>query len=128
MNRNEAIIAKYFEDWKRGDHEAMLAVVHDDVVYQNMAYDRVMRGKGDIRKFLTWFAKNMSDYELRLRYIVAVGDRVFHEGWECYTKNGRQVELPYLGIYEMKDGLIIGQRDYFDAGTLARQLGVDKAA
>jgi steroid delta-isomerase-like uncharacterized protein len=128
MTDNVANLQAYFTAWKRGDTEAMLDLVHDDIVYTNVPYERVMRGKGDIRKFLGWFAKNMQDYELKLRHIVGVGDVVFHEGWECYTKNGRRVELPYAGVCEFKDGKIIGQRDYFDGAMLARQLGVEHKA
>ncbi len=35
--------------------------------------------------------------------------------------NGKKVELPVAGVFEVKDGKITAWRDYFDMQTWARQ-------
>jgi limonene-1,2-epoxide hydrolase len=122
------IARQFFASWARHDHAAVLALVHDDVVYQNMPFPEVMKGKEAIASFMARFGKGMQDIHVNLRHIVEVGDVVFHEGVENYSRKGRKVALPYCGVFEFKDGKIIGWRDYFDYATLERQLAGDQQA
>ena len=92
-----------------------------------MPFPDVMNGKAPIAAFMTRFGKGMQDIHVELRHIVEVGDVVFHEGVENYSRKGRKITLPYCGIFEFKDGKIIGWRDYFDYGTLERQLAGEQA-
>ena len=112
----------FFSAWARQDHAAVLLLVHDDVVYQNMPFTDVMRGKEAISAFMTKFGRGMQDIHVELRNIVESGDVVFHEGTENYSRKGRSVSLPYVGVFEFKDGKIVGWRDYFDYATLEKQL------
>ena len=120
------IAKKFFAAWARQDHAAVLELVHDDVVYQNMPIDDVMKGKAAIAAFMARFGKGMEDIHVDFRHIVEVGDVVFHEGVENYTRKGAKVTLPYCGVFEFKDDKIIGWRDYFDYATLERQLSERK--
>jgi limonene-1,2-epoxide hydrolase len=122
------IAKKFFASWARQDHAAVLELVHDDVEYQNMPFPEVMKGKAQITAFMTRFGKGMQDIHVDLRHIVEVGDVVFHEGVENYSRKGTKVSLPYCGVFEFKDGKIIGWRDYFDYATLERQLAAGKQA
>ena len=124
------IVKQFFASWARQDHAAVLALLHDDIVYQNMPFTDVMKGKAPIAAFMTRFGKGMQDINVDIRNIVESGDIVFHEGIENYSRKGNKVALPYVGVFEFKDGKIIGWRDYFDYATLERQLsgGQAKAA
>ena len=117
---------KFFAAWARQDHTEVLELVHDDVVYQNMPFTDVMKGKAAIAGFMAKFGKGMQDIHVDMRHIVEVDNVVFHEGVENYTRKGRKVSLPYCGVFEFKDGKIIGWRDYFDYATLERQLAADQ--
>ena len=92
-----------------------------------MPFPEVMKGKAAIAAFMARFGKGMQDIHVDLRNIVEVGDVVFHEGVENYSRKGHKVTLPYCGVFEFKDGKIIGWRDYFDYATLERQLADDPA-
>ncbi len=116
-------IAKaFFTAWAAQDHDAVLRLVHPDVEYQNMPFPDVLRGKDAIAGFMQKFGRGMSNIHVELRHIVEVGDVVFHEGVETYTRKGINVALPYCGVFEFQDGLIRGWRDYFDRATLEAQL------
>jgi limonene-1,2-epoxide hydrolase len=127
MTDHIATAKVFFEAWARQDHAAVLAIVHDDVVYQNMPFTDVLLGKAAIANFMTKFGRGMQDIRVDLRQIVQSGDVVFHEGTENYARNGRRVSLPYVGVFEFKDGKIIGWRDYFDYATLQKQLAATTA-
>lgn len=124
MHENEKLVRAYFAAVHAKDIDLMLSMLHDDFEYRNMPYDRRMTSKADKRKFFEWFTKGMTDYKLELHNIAAVGNIVFHEGVENYTKKGHRVALPYAGIFEFRDGKITRQRDYFDARTIEKQLGM----
>ena len=118
---------KFFSAWARQDHAAVLELVHDDVIYQNMPFTEVLRGKEAISNFMTRFGRGMQDIHVELRHIVQSGDVVFHEGTENYSRKGRRVSLPYVGVFEFKDNKIVGWRDYFDYATLEKQLSASPA-
>jgi len=122
------VAKKFFASWARQDHAAVLELVHDDVEYQNMPFPEVMKGKAAISAFMARFGKGMENIHVDLRHIVEAGDVVFHEGVEHYSRKGTNVALPYCGVFEFKDGKIIGWRDYFDYATLERQLAAGKQA
>ncbi len=124
MHKNEELVRTYFAAVARKDIDTMLSMLHDDFEYQNMPYDRRMTSKADKRKFFEWFTKGMTDYKLELKHVVADDRFVFHEGVENYVKKGHRVALPYCGVFEFKDGKITRQRDYFDARTIEKQLGM----
>jgi len=124
MHENEKRVRDYFHAVHDRDTDTMLSMLHDDFEYQNMPYGRVMKTREEKLKFFLWFTKGMTDYSLTLKNVSATGNIVFHEGVESYVKKGHQVNLPYAGIFEFKDGKISRQRDYFDARTIERQLGM----
>lgn len=127
MNHPIDAVKAFFAAWSRQDHDAVLALLHEEVAYQNMPFDEVLRGKPAIAAFMTRFGKGMQDIHVELRHLVASDNVVFHEGTETYRRKGRQVRLPYAGVFEFQDGKIIGWRDYFDYATLERQLSAPQA-
>ena len=122
MSGKVAIARAVFAAWAKQDHAAVLAFLHEDIEYQNMPFPDVLRGKDAIAGFMQKFGRGMSNIHVELRHIVEVGDVVFHEGVETYTRKGINVALPYCGVFEFQDGLIRGWRDYFDRATLEAQL------
>lgn len=120
-------VRTFFAAWARQDHAAVLDLLHDEIAYQNMPFEEVLRGKPAIAGFMTRFGRGMQDIHVELRHLVASGDVVFHEGTETYERKGRKVRLPYAGVFEFRDGKIIGWRDYFDYATLERQLSAPAA-
>ena len=127
MANHIATARKFFAAWAKQDHAAVMELVHDDVEYQNMPFAEIMRGKPAIQAFMSRFGRGMSNIHVDLRNIIESGDVVFHEGVENYERKGKKVALPYAGVFEFKDGKIIGWRDYFDYVTLEKQLTAQAA-
>ena len=128
MTGKVEIAKQFFAAWARQDHAAVLALLHDDVEYQNMPFPDVMKGKAQIAAFMAKFGKGMQDIHVDFRHLFEVGDVVFHEGVENYSRKGRKVSLAYCGVFEFKDGKIFGWRDYFDYASLERQLSAEPKA
>ena len=50
---------------------------------------------------------------------MADGDLVFNERTDVMRlKNGNRVELPVVGVFEIRDGRIAAWRDYFDMAAV----------
>lgn len=122
MSTHLDTVKAFFAAWAQQDHAAVLELLHEEVVYQNMPFDDVLKGKPAIANFMAKFGRGMENIRVDLRHLIASGNVVFHEGTENYTRKGRPVSLPYAGVFEFKDGKIIGWRDYFDYASLERQL------
>jgi limonene-1,2-epoxide hydrolase len=129
MAKHTDTLHRFLAAWSKHDIDTILTLVHEDVVYQNMPFPDLIKGREGVRAFASRFAKGMSNVKVELRNVVEQGDVVMHEGWESYDRGDTHVRLPYAGVFEFRDGLIVGWRDYFDWPSLDRQLkGEGKAA
>lgn len=108
------------EDWRRKDIDAILARLHDDIVWHvAAAVAPPLRGKKATRAFLEKFSQEVAEVHWRLFHAAEVGDRLFVEGVdEFVTSSGGRVAAPYAGIIEFQGDLIIGWRDYVDRSVI----------
>ena len=53
---------------------------------------------------------------LNVLHQVASDDVVMNERLDSITLNGKPVELPIMGVFEIEDGRIKAWREYFDLG------------
>ncbi len=118
---NRDIVDQFFECWSNGNIAGSMAVCTDDAVWDNVPLKPVV-GKPAIEKFLTKFARGMTDIHYDIRNVLEDGNRLMLEGVENYTKNGRKVAVPYMASFEFRDGKISAWSDYFDLATVERQL------
>lgn len=129
----EAVATSYFDAIARRDVDA--AVAHwapdgiDDVVPM-----RVYRGHDEIRGFLAGLASAFPDLDMRIERVTA-GDGVAVVEWrmtgtftgaqyEGVDPTGRQIEHRGADCIEVEDGRIIKNTAYYDASTVARQVGL----
>jgi limonene-1,2-epoxide hydrolase len=108
------------EAWKRKDVEAVLAAMHDDIIWHYAAaIAPPARGKAEARAFIERFGAGLGAVRWRLFAAAEEGDRLFVEGVDEYTtKGGVDVAAPYAGVIEFRGDRIIGWRDYVDRGTI----------
>jgi len=92
----------------------------DDAVYHNMPIQPV-QGKDAIKGLIEQFMAPFERAEFEITHIVANGDVVLTERVDRFFGSGKTVELPLMGIFEIKDGKIAAWRDYFDLAAWTRQ-------
>ncbi len=117
-----ATVRDYYAAWVRDDLPRVLALCTDDVVAGIMP-GRELRGKAEVERFLGKFGVGMADKRYDMHDLVVQGDVVMLEGVENYIKDGKAVSLPFMTVFRFRDGLIASWRDYFDMGSLLKQLG-----
>jgi limonene-1,2-epoxide hydrolase len=123
MGTRYALLLQVIEAWQAKNVEAVIARLHDDIVWHYAAPGLPpVRGKAAARKLLARFQADMHGITWRIFAHAELGDRLFVEGVDDYTTgDGKRVATPYAGVLDFRDDLIIGWRDYVDLGVIASQ-------
>ena len=101
--------------------DEVVAYFTDDAVNHNIPVDPVV-GPAGIRGVFEMFTTGVERIEFRVLHIVADGNVVMTERVDVFTLPDKTIELPVMGIFEVRDGKIAKWRDYFDLNQYMSQL------
>jgi limonene-1,2-epoxide hydrolase len=115
-------VSEFVAAWRRNDVDELMTFIAPDCLYHNIPMEPV-KGAAAIRSALSGFASMASEAEWVLHQI-AENDHgvVLTERTDRFKIGGRWVELPVMGTFELRDGLITAWRDYFDLQQFTSQL------
>ena len=101
------------------DLDRAFEYVHDDIVYENIATIPLptMRGKRNALRFLRWGLSICSGFEIEIHHIAANGSTVLTERTDTFLFGDIRGSFWVCGTFEVRDGRIVGWRDYFDNGN-----------
>jgi limonene-1,2-epoxide hydrolase len=104
------------------DYNAALDLLTDDIEYHNIPMP-VVNGKQAVRDTLDMLLATAQGSEWVVHREVASGDVVMNERTDRFhTEDGRWIELPVAGVFELRDGKIALWHDYFDLETIMKQM------
>jgi limonene-1,2-epoxide hydrolase len=116
VKSNVDVVREFVAAWSRLDADELAGYFTEDGTYYNMPTAPVT-GRDNVRNFIRGFAGGWARTDWEILNILAAGDVVVAERIDrTKTKNGKSVDLPCCGVFEMKDGKIRVWRDYFDLG------------
>ena len=99
------------------DYPTALALVTDDVEYQNMMLPAV-QGKQGLQETCDALLSLCTASEWHVHREVAAGSLVMNERTDRFEMKGVWTDLPVAGVFELRDGLIAVWHDYFDLQTI----------
>ena len=102
------------------DFDAIVAAFTDDIVYHNVPM-QPLEGRAAVRKYLEG-AWQFERCDWQTLNIAATGNVVLTERIDAFVINGKDVSLPLMGVFEIRDGKIAAWRDYFDLAMYRREL------
>ena len=117
---NIDLIQRFCDAWSTADIPKILDFFADDAIYHNMPIQPV-QGKDAIKGLIEQFMAPFERAEFEIKHIVADRDVVLTERVDRFFGSGKTVELPLMGILEIRDGKIAAWRDYFDLAAWSRQ-------
>lgn len=120
---NLALVRRLYERCEALDFEAVYALLHPDLVYQNMAQQPI-HGADAIREIMKGFA-GFTALRFDMINMVAAGDVVMTEHLDHWSIDGREIELPMATSFTIRGARIAAWREYYDMATLERQWGRD---
>jgi limonene-1,2-epoxide hydrolase len=116
------VVQSFCDAWAKGDLDAILGYFTDDAVYHNIPVDPVV-GKDGIKATINMFASGVDKMQFRVGNISADGPAVLTERVDVFSlSDGRTIELPVMGTFEVAGGKIAAWRDYFDLNQFMSQL------
>jgi steroid delta-isomerase-like uncharacterized protein len=113
--------------------EETLATLTPDCLFEDLALGQVFRGHAGAREYyrMWWDAFSTTAHPEHVYYtdqdfaVAEVRFQGVHTGSFLGVKpTGREVDIPTAIFVTFRDGLMAGERMYWDVATLLRQLGV----
>jgi limonene-1,2-epoxide hydrolase len=117
----EALVRRFCAAWADLDLDALTAYFTDDAVYHNVPIAPVT-GRDAIRATIEGFTAGTERIEFRVRNLACSGPTVLTERVDVFVLPDATVELPVMGVFEVRDGRIAAWRDYFDLNQFTNQL------
>ena len=84
-----------------------------DAVYHNIPM-RAVQGRDAVRQVLTGYTSRYQCKGWEVRHQAANGAIVMNERVDRFRSGEKLIELPVMGVFEVRDGRIAAWRDYFD--------------
>jgi len=131
-------VGRWTDAWNSHAEQRLLELMTDDIVYDDSAWPRTMRGHSDVREFLehTWRALPDLRFELREGPYVHAGEPKAAFWWDGrgthtgpldppgLAPTGKRLEFDGADFHEYRDGKVARLRIVFDMADAMRQLGV----
>lgn len=128
-DHNADVAKKWIAAWNSHDPAKMLPLFTDDVFYEDVAYGEVSHGHAELRKFTADEFEAVPDLELKLlRASVSNGhgsiEWSFSGTDKGIYKTGKKFTVRGVSVIDVRDGKIARSLDFYDSGTIMRQVGV----
>jgi limonene-1,2-epoxide hydrolase len=115
------LVRRFCAAWADLDLDTLVGYFTDDAVYHNIPIAPVS-GRDAIRTTIEGFTAGTERIEFRVGAIAADGPTVLTERVDVFVMPGATIELPVMGVFEVRDGRIAAWRDYFDLNQFTSQL------
>jgi steroid delta-isomerase-like uncharacterized protein len=129
----EAVVNRHLAAENQHRMHETLAELHPDCVFEDLPLGKIYRGRAGAEAYyrLWWDAV---DLEVRgeRRHWSEDGAFMIAETWYQgihrgpfldYAPTGRPIRFPLAVVIPFRDGLMAGERFYYDLATLLRQIG-----
>jgi limonene-1,2-epoxide hydrolase len=119
---SEAVVLAFCQAWNDRNIDAVLGLLAEDVVYQNVPQP-AMHGRKAAGRLLAPIVRETTGIEFIVSNIAVSkdGSTVLTERVDRLHYPGGTVDLPLMGVFVVRDGLIVEWRDYADSATVGRE-------
>ena len=123
MGKNSEIVSAFLAAWSRRDVDGIMSFFTDDAVYRNIPIEPESRGKEAIRKTIDGMAGMASAVDFRVHHQAETPQGVvLNERTDRLKLGEKWIEVPVMGIFELRGDKISAWRDYFDLQMWMRQM------
>ncbi|MEO8541446.1 MAG: limonene-1,2-epoxide hydrolase family protein, partial [bacterium] len=118
---NETIVSNFVKEFDSSPDAARIsAYFSDDAIYHNIPVAPI-HGREAIANAIGGWKDRMQSAGWEIVHQVSNGDVVINERIDRFTVGDKNVSLPVVGVFELKDGKITAWRDYFDMNQFTSQ-------
>jgi steroid delta-isomerase-like uncharacterized protein len=131
--RNLRSVTDVLHYWNTQDIPGMFQFYDDDITWTNVAMEQVYHGKAEVAEFLKMLFTAIPDLNFEVTYKFVRGNQVA-ERWHItgthqgslmgVPPTGRRVDIPGIGMVQMKDGKFLSDWFLLDVASSMRQIGI----
>ena len=130
-SNNDNLLKQLIETENSHDIEKLLTLLTDDIMFEDVTFGVVMKGKDGFKQIYPTFITAAPDFKLEPKSWVTSDKSFALEMVFTGTQKGDLPSLPATGksfsirgcsFGEFENGKIKGRRDYWDSASLAKQL------
>lgn len=123
IEQSADVVQQLIDAFNAADMERIMSHFADDAIYHNIPVAPVS-GRAAIRAVVQRFMGMSSrvDWQVRNLAVTSTGV-VLTERVDRFLIDGKWVELPVMGTFEVAGGKVTAWRDYFDMQQFQTQLG-----
>ena len=133
----EEIVRRFHESWDLRDPERGAAVIAEDCRFEDVARGELQIGPEGYREDYARWRAAFPDGEVKVTTVIVDGDRAvvefvnrgthtgpLHSSLGTFPPSGTRMEVRYCSVMRVAEGKVVEGRDYYDAASIARQLGL----
>lgn len=118
----EKIVTEFCNAWPRKNIDELLGFFTEDAVYHNIPLEPA-KGKAAIRGVINTFLPMAKSLHFKVLHAASNGNVVFNERVDVFDLgNGKTIQLPVAGVFEVTGNKISAWRDYFDMAMYTKQM------
>lgn len=123
------IAQSWIDAWNSHDADKLASYFTDDVFYEDVAFGEANHGTAELKKFATSEFEAVPDLKLELVRSSIQGNQgaiewVFNGTDKGVYKTGKKFTVRGVSVVHVKGGKISSCRDYYDAATIMKDVGV----
>jgi steroid delta-isomerase-like uncharacterized protein len=131
MQDSLEVVDAFVKAWIRNDPAEIISLFADDCVWYDGVPSEPHRGKPAILAMLERYSRHITDVEIEVVHQAVSGSVVFQERIDRGMRDGKPFEVQAVCVFEVEEGKIVANRDYWNPGAYARPrdpLATPKAA
>jgi steroid delta-isomerase-like uncharacterized protein len=131
--RNSEAVRQLVECWNRHDSVAAVGLLAEEVEYWDVTQPAAFHGRAEVQAFFQSFFDAFPNLRFEIRSLFGAGDHVACEWRMQGTQEkelaginavGKSIDIEGASICTFVKDSIARQVDYWDGGTMMRQLGL----
>uniref|UniRef100_UPI0035CA33D9 limonene-1,2-epoxide hydrolase family protein n=1 Tax=uncultured Sphingomonas sp. TaxID=158754 RepID=UPI0035CA33D9 len=113
------LVVKLIQAWERRDADAVSACFAEGGIWHNMPYAPIV-GRTAIGAAIRRFLDQVEQvrFDLHLIAKISPGIVVTERNDIFVMKDGRQIDIAVMGVFEIAGNAILAWRDYFDGAAM----------
>ena len=115
MPSPDEVVTRFCALWSKPDLDEIASCFTEDAVYRNIPPTPSVEGREAIREFIAEFLARLDGIDFIVHRQISDHGVVMHERTDVLRrKDGAELSVPIMGVFDIADGKIATWRDYFD--------------
>ena len=116
----DELITEFCKLWASPNPDELAGCFTEEAVYHNIPMEPV-QGREAIKEFIGGFAAGFDGIDFNVHRQVSDGAVVMNERTDVLRrKDGGEIPLPVMGVFEVRNDRIAAWRDYFDLAAITK--------